>query len=414
MITSPIPRRLDLHATPEEVAAALHHLPGFVWLDSSGRIPERDRDSALTILTAVPQRVITGHISDVQPLETALADLPQHPADWGFPTAGLFGYIEYEGHYRFAQSTNLLIYRHATAEWFECGDLLCHAVFSAGSRHWPGVHFSPLLDRETYLHMVRRAQDYITAGDIYQVNLAHPWTAPWPRQADPFTLYLRLREASPAPQAAYLHWSTHTILSTSPESFLRISGRSIRTRPIKGTRPRHPDPDADERIRQELLTSPKERAELVMITDLLRNDLGMICEYGTVKVTGLLEPERYEQVHHLVSTITGTLREDLSHPAALAQCFPGGSITGAPKKRATQIIAELEPHPRGVYTGALGYFGAGGETHFSIAIRTISLQNQAILHAGSGIVADSDPAAEWEETHQKARGILTAAASGTT
>ncbi len=409
MRTTTRPRRISLSAKPDEVAAALRHLPGFIWLDTSGRVPEADREQALSIIAAIPQAILSGHICQPGPLQHALAAFPPE-ADLGFPSAGLFGWVEYDGGYRFACCRNVLVYRHATEEWFESGDLLCHADFQTTRARWPGVEFHPELERSEFLHMVRRAQEYIASGDIYQVNLAQSWSAEWDRGVDPFAFHLRLRELSPAPYAAYLSLASRCLISSSPESFLRMSGQGIRTRPIKGTRPRHPDPDTDERIRQELVTSSKERAELVMITDLLRNDLGMVCEYGSVKVTGLLEPERYEQVHHMVSTVTGTMREKIDHVQALAACFPGGSITGAPKKRAMQVIHELERVPRGLYTGAVGYFGAGGESQFNIAIRTVALHNKAWFHAGAGIVADSVPEQEWEETLQKAAGVLAAAA----
>jgi anthranilate/para-aminobenzoate synthase component I len=200
------------------------------------------------------------------------------------------------------------------------------------------------------------------------------------------------------------------VLSASPECFLELSGRRILTRPIKGTRPRRADPDADERSAYELITSSKEVAELVMITDLERNDLGRVCEYGTVHVADLLRLERFEQVFHLVSTVEGTLRPEISHVEAVAACFPGGSISGAPKKRALEIIAELEPAPRGIYTGAVGFFGFNGESRFNIAIRTVVMRgDEASFHVGAGIVADSDPQREWQETLDKAAGILLAA-----
>jgi anthranilate/para-aminobenzoate synthase component I len=201
------------------------------------------------------------------------------------------------------------------------------------------------------------------------------------------------------------------VLSTSPESFLRISGRSIRTRPIKGTRPRRrTSPQADEKSAYDLLTSSKEIAELIMITDLERNDLGQICEYGSVVVEELLALERFEHVFHLVSTVRGTLREEIDHVSALRACFPGGSITGAPKRRACEIIAELEPTPRGVYTGTIGWFGFNGESAFNIAIRTVVIEgDRAHFHVGAGIVADSVPEMEWQETLDKAAGILLAA-----
>jgi para-aminobenzoate synthetase component 1 len=191
--------------------------------------------------------------------------------------------------------------------------------------------------------------------------------------------------------------------------FLRLSGAHILTRPIKGTRPRSADPTRDAQLTYELQTSAKEMAELVMITDLLRNDLGRVCEYGSVQVPELVRLERYPQVQHLVSTVEGRLRADVPHFAALASCFPGGSITGAPKIRAMEIIDELEPVTRGPYTGALGYLGFNRESQLAITIRTaICREGTAYFHAGAGIVADSHPAAEYEETLAKARGFIEA------
>jgi hypothetical protein len=213
---------------------------------------------------------------------------------------------------------------------------------------------------------------------------------------------------SPAPHAAYLDLNGTQVLSASPELFLRLSDRRIITRPIKGTRPRFPhDPARDTAARADLLASAKERAELLMITDLQRNDLGQVCAYGSVQVPELWKIEAYPQVFHLVSTVEGQLPATVSHSAAFRACFPGGSITGAPKKRATEIIAELEPHPRGLYTGAIGGFGFNGESLFNIAIRTAIRQNNTIhFHTGAGIVADSDPDLEYQETQHKAAGLL--------
>jgi len=240
------------------------------------------------------------------------------------------------------------------------------------------------------------------------VNLAHRFSADW--EGDPFAFYEALRHYSPAPHGAFLRLDGRGVLSTSPESFLKMSGRAIRTRPIKGTRPRRADANADALSAYELRSSAKETAELVMITDLERNDLGAVCEYGSVNVKELLKLERFEHVFHLVSTVEGQLREDVDQVEALRRCFPGGSITGAPKKRAREIIAELEPAPRGLYTGALGWFGFNGESQFNIAIRTVVVENGgAHFHVGAGIVADSIPEKEWEETLDKAAGILLAA-----
>ena len=185
-----------------------------------------------------------------------------------------------------------------------------------------------------------------------------------------------------------------------------MSGKSVETRPIKGTRPRFEDSEADQASARELLNSEKENAELIMITDLERNDLGKVCEFGSVRVADMLSLETLEHVYHLVSTVTGTLRDDVDQVGALAACFPGGSITGAPKKRALEIIEELETAPRGLYTGAVGYFGFNGESQFNIPIRTLVRDGDSLhYHVGAGIVADSDPSEEFEETLHKAKGI---------
>ena len=219
-------------------------------------------------------------------------------------------------------------------------------------------------------------------------------------------------KCSPAPYAGLLCVEDRVIACSSPELFLQMEGREAVTRPIKGTRPRGGDAAGDAAAARELWDSAKERAELVMITDLERNDLGRVCEYGSVEVRELLKLERYAQVHHLVSTVAGRLRADAGHIDALRACFPGGSVTGAPKMRAREIIAELEPVSRGVYTGAMGYLGYDGHSAFNIPIRTAVLEadGRAHFHAGAGIVADSQPRKEWEETLWKAAGLLRAAA----
>ena len=283
--------------------------------------------------------------------------------------------------------------------------------------------------RGEFIGAVERAQDYIKHGHIYQVNLSQRLSAPW--EGSGWEFFLRLNEVSPAPFSAYIHCGEFEIASSSPEMFLRMSGSAIRTRPIKGTRPRDVDPTRDAQLSYELQTSGKEIAELVMITDLLRNDLGRVCEYGSVQVPDLVRLERYPHVYHLVSTIEGRLRSGLAgarpsggdrpsggtssresgvtHFRAFASCFPGGSITGAPKVRAMEIIDELEPVSRGPYTGALGYLGFNRETQLSIIIRTAVIHRGVVhFNVGAGIVADSIPAAEYDETLAKARGYLEA------
>ncbi|MCS7337682.1 MAG: anthranilate synthase component I family protein [Verrucomicrobiae bacterium] len=258
-----------------------------------------------------------------------------------------------------------------------------------------------------FIDAVTRAKEYIRAGDIYQVNLAQRLAVPWP--AGGFQLFKRLAAASPAPFAAYLRCDEFELASSSPELFLRIRRNRIRTRPIKGTRPMTGDAARDAVLARELLASTKERAELIMITDLLRNDLGKICTFGSVKVPELVRLEQFAQVQHLVATIEGQLRPGTTHLNALAACFPGGSITGAPKFRAMQIIDELEPVARGPYTGALGYIGFNRQSQLSIIIRTaVCCGSMAYFHVGAGIVADSVPEAEYEETMAKASGFLRA------
>ncbi|HEY5346085.1 MAG TPA: aminodeoxychorismate synthase component I [Verrucomicrobiae bacterium] len=269
------------------------------------------------------------------------------------------------------------------------------------------------LSRGQFISKVQAAQQYIRAGDIYQVNLSQRLTAQ--SNFTGWEMFGKLSTVSPAPFSAYLDCddgSRHCrfqIASSSPEQFLRMSGAHIVTRPIKGTRPRDADATRDAQLAYELQTCAKELAELVMITDLLRNDLGKVCEFGSVQVPELAKLEKFAQVQHLVSTVEGRLRNDVTHFAAFASCFPGGSITGAPKFRAMEIIDELEPISRGPYCGAIGYLGFNRESQLNIAIRTaICASGKIHFNVGAGIVADSNPAAEYEETLAKARGFLAA------
>jgi para-aminobenzoate synthetase component I len=267
--------------------------------------------------------------------------------------------------------------------------------------------------RDDFVVAVMRAQNYIRAGDIYQVNLSHRLSVA--TELTGWELFQQLGSASPAPFSAYIdcdNGSEHgrfQIASSSPEQFLRMSGSQIVTRPIKGTRPRGTDPTRDAQLAYELQTSAKELAELVMITDLLRNDLGKVCEFGSVQTPDLARLEKFAQVQHLVSTVEGRLRSDVTHFAALASCFPGGSITGAPKIRAMEIIDELEPLSRGPYCGCHGFLGFNRESQLSITIRTaICKDGLAHFNVGAGIVADSNPEAEYEETLAKAAGFFAA------
>ena len=260
---------------------------------------------------------------------------------------------------------------------------------------------------ESYLDTVQRAIEYIYAGDIFQVNLAQRLLLP--ERCSPVELYLRLRSRNAAPFSAYFDLGGFQIASASPERFLQVLDRRVETRPIKGTRRRMRRPEADLFAGDELQQSAKDRAENVMIVDLLRNDLSRVCQDSSVQVTELCRLEIYEFVQHLVSVVQGTLRGEFSAVDALKSAFPGGSITGAPKIRAMEIIAELEPTARGPYCGSLGYFGFDGSMDTSILIRTVTAGRgwwQAPV--GGGIVAQSEPAREYEETWHKAAGLLRA------
>ena len=258
-----------------------------------------------------------------------------------------------------------------------------------------------------YLERVRRGKEYIRAGDIYQTNLSRPWRVELCGAADVGLLYERLRSVNPAPFAALAQWRGGALLSSSPERLVRVAGRRVETRPIAGTRPRSRRPGEDARETAALVAHPKERAEHIMLIDLERNDLGRVCEAGTVRVEELMSIESYAHVHHIVSSVTGTLRPEITAIAALRAVFPGGTITGCPKFRCMQIIAELEGEGRGAYTGALGLIGRDGGMDFNILIRTMTLAGRTLeFRAGAGIVADSDPERELEETRAKARGLL--------
>jgi para-aminobenzoate synthetase component 1 len=261
------------------------------------------------------------------------------------------------------------------------------------------------MSRDEYFEKVARAIEYIRAGDIYQVNLTQRFTVA--TNVDPLELYLRLQRVNPADYSAYLAYDDQTIVSASPELFVRLrTDGSLVTRPIKGTRPRTGD---DEQMRDELRHSEKDRAELVMIVDLLRNDMGRVCRYGSIDVTHAAQVETHPTVHHLVATIVGQANVGVTGIDVLRAMFPGGSITGCPKIRAMQIIRELEPTPREAYCGAIGYLGADGSMNMNIAIRTmIHRRDRVDIYAGGAITADSRPEDEYNESLSKAKGMFRA------
>jgi anthranilate synthase component I len=263
--------------------------------------------------------------------------------------------------------------------------------------------------QQQFQNDVRRIKEYIAAGDTFQTVLSRRLDLPAP---DPFLTYRYLRALNPAPYLYYLHCDDVYLIGSSPEILVRVEDGEVTLRPIAGTRPRGSSPEQDAALADELLADPKERAEHLMLVDLGRNDVGRVAEFGTVRLTAFMAVERYSHVMHLVSEVRGRLRPELDAIAALAACFPAGTVSGAPKVRAMEIIDELEPVRRGPYAGAVGYVSWGAKTlDTAIAIRTCVIKGgSAWIQAGAGIVADSDPAAEWQETEVKARAVLLALA----
>ncbi len=261
--------------------------------------------------------------------------------------------------------------------------------------------------QEAYESIVRKAKEYIAAGDIYQVVLSQRFEAEV--SVDAFTVYRALRHVNPSPYMFFIRMGDRSIVGSSPEMLVRVEGRHAVTHPIAGTRPRGKTDEEDVRMAEELKRSEKEKAEHVMLVDLGRNDIGRVCDYGTVRVSKFMALERYSHVMHLVSVVEGQLAEGRDRLDALVSCFPAGTVSGAPKVRAMQIINELEPTRRGLYAGAVGYLDFAGNLDFCIAIRSILMEGgKAYIQAGAGIVAESNPAAEYEETKDKARAMLRA------
>ncbi len=269
------------------------------------------------------------------------------------------------------------------------------------------LEFASNVSKDAFESTVRTAKEYIAAGDIYQVVLSQRFAAK--TEVDPFTVYRALRHVNPSPYMYFLRVGGRSIVGSSPEMLVRVEGRKVQTHPIAGTRPRGRNEEEDVRLGEELKRNEKERAEHVMLVDLGRNDIGRVSAYGSVRVPTYMTLERYSHVMHLVSVVEGRLDEEHDRLDALAACFPAGTVSGAPKVRAMEIIAELENRRRGPYAGAVGYLDFAGNLDFCITIRTVVMENgHAYVQAGAGIVADSNPAAEYEETRDKARAVLRA------
>jgi aminodeoxychorismate synthase component I len=288
-------------------------------------------------------------------------------------------------------------------------------TIEAGQHTLGPVTFSADQQQSSYMERVRRCQDYIAAGDIYQANLSHRFSVTCDSFASGCALrtdllaYARVTALNPSPFSGLLRFDRTSLICSSPERLVRLEGRRADTRPIAGTRPRGRDPVDDRRLAEELRSNEKERAEHVMLVDLERNDLGRVCNVGSVQVDELMTLERYSHVNHLVSHVVGTLRNDATGFDLLRAVFPGGTITGVPKIRCMEIIEELEPVRRGPYTGSMGYLSWSGDLDFNILIRTLVMRNgKGYLQVGAGIVADSEPTREYEETIHKAQAFLSA------
>jgi para-aminobenzoate synthetase component 1 len=433
----PLPYQADPAVYFEHLADA----PGAVLLDAGRPGAKRGR---FDLLSAWPLQTLSSQTDEngnafFQRLRQAVADLGecQPPEGRQLPfVGGLIGYLSYDFGRRLerlpAQAADDLqlpdagfgLYGWAlvTDHLLGTSELVFHPATSETERQrlirlfetpspTPAGSFSlreafrAELDREQYRAAIERIQAYIAAGDCYQVNFAQRFQAPC--RGDPWVAYRQLRSACPTPFSAYQRLSDGSaLLSLSPERFIQVSQRRVETRPIKGTRPRAAEPQQDQANAEALLASAKDRAENLMIVDLLRNDLGRSCKIGSVRVPELFSLESYPNVHHLVSAVTGELAYGLDALDLLAGAFPGGSITGAPKIRAMQIIDELEPHRRGFYCGSMLYLDVRGEMDSSIAIRSLLVRDGTVsCWGGGGIVADSDWEAEYQESLDKV-GVL--------
>ncbi len=340
-------------------------------------------------------------------LARTLGDLPSHASDQPPAMAvGLYDWAVLVDHE--ARVTQLVAAERDDQTGRDWDHLI--ELFSRPPAPLPGgytILSAPVsnLTRAGYDAAFERAKHYIAAGDCYQINLTQRYTAQV--GGSRWALYRALRQLNPAPFSAYLNHPEAQVLSTSPERFIELRGNRVTTQPIKGTRPRDPDPVRDRELANALAHSDKDRAENLMIVDLLRNDLGKVCQTGSVAVSDLFTVASFAHVHHLVSTVSGRLRPDSDAIDLLRACFPGGSITGAPKRRAMAIIDELEPDPRGLYCGAIGYIGFNGDMDANIAIRTlIGAGDTVSFGVGGAIVADSEVAAEYRECLDKAAPLL--------
>lgn len=445
----PLLAELDYPENSTDLFARIAHRPWAMWLDSghpgssSGRFDIMVADPVVTLTTRGELTEVIGPTSEISradPFSLVRDYLGRHqPCEPGIPfMGGAVGYFSYDLARRLERlpataqdAEHLPEMRVGIYDWALVVDhaerkcwLTSHGRAPQTRENWNALvslftglsaeHVGEFevtgpvtsnMTEASYSQAFDRILRYIHEGDCYQVNLAQRFAAP--ASGDAWTAYKHLRSVSPAPFAAYLNLPDAQILSASPERFLEVRDRRVETKPIKGTRPRDADPMQDKANADELLASLKDRAENLMIVDLLRNDIGKNCVPGSVKAEKMFALESFTNVHHLVSTVTGKLAQGHDALHLLRGCFPGGSITGAPKLRAMEIIEELEPNRRGVYCGAIGYIGFDGNMDTNIAIRTAVFSDETIrFWAGGGIVADSEAAKEYRETLDKAANML--------
>ena len=439
---------LPYFADSANIFAHIAHSPWAVWLDSAYPHTQQGR---YDILAADPVTTLScrGSVTTIMDKgQTIISEedpflLLQHylgPSQSGFDdlpfNGGAIGYFSYDLGRRIEKLPVIAADREDIPEmavgfyhWVVIVDHLLKQTYlvsqllddskiaeliSVFSRPVPAITIEPFtvlaepesnLSKQHYAQAFDRIKDYMLEGDCYQVNLTQRFSSPC--QGDPWTAYCELRKINAAPFSAYLNFPAVQVLSSSPERFLQVNDQWVETKPIKGTRRRHHETALDQALIEDLQNNPKDRAENVMIVDLLRNDIGKSCIPGSVKVPELFAIETYATVHHLVSTVTGKLSADKSAITILKSCFPGGSITGAPKIRAMEIIEELEPHRRGIYCGSIGYLGFDGNMDSNIAIRTL-VHNQGEIRfwAGGGIVRDSVMEDEYQECFDKAAALL--------
>ncbi|MHB9800329.1 aminodeoxychorismate synthase component I [Pseudomonas sp. MT3] len=434
----PLPYRED----PGDRFALIHRAPGAVLLDAGRPFATRGRYDLLSAwplaeLAPTADESAKGFFARVRSALQSLGEV-QTPDNRNLPfVGGMIGYLSYDFGRRIERLAaparddldlpdarlGLYAWAQVTDHQERTSQLVFHpalppnererlvALFEGAAQTGPlppfrlGAPFRPDLERGQYRDALERVHRYILDGDCYQVNYTQRFRAPY--SGSPWLAYQALREACPTPFAGYLELPDGAVLSLSPERFIQLHGRQVETRPIKGTRPRGATPEADQANAEALLASEKDRAENLMIVDLLRNDLGRSCRPGSVRVPELFALETYPNVHHLVSSVTGELADGKDALDLLEGSFPGGSITGAPKVRAMQIIDELEPTRRSIYCGSLLYLDVRGEMDSSIAIRTVLLKDgQASCWGGGGIVADSDWQEEYEESLTKVDVLL--------